>query len=87
MPQLKQRLRANNRPHMNKTLRKAIILRTNFKNIANKTKREQEIRKFKDQRNLVVKLNVKAKKDYFKSIQSKSIENDKQFWKTAFAYK
>ena len=75
-------LRANNRPHMNKTIRKAIMLRTNLKNIANKTKREQDIRKFKDQRNLVVKLNVKAKRDYFKSIQSKSIENDKQFWKT-----
>ena len=67
---------------MNKTLRKAIMLRTNLKNIANKTKRQQDMRKFKDQRNLVVKLNVKAKRDYFKSIQSKSIENDKHFWKT-----
>ena len=53
-----------------------------MKNIANKAKREQDIRRFKDQRNLVEKLNVKAKRDYFKSIQSKSIENDKQFWKT-----
>ena len=61
-------LRANNRPHINKTLRKAIILRTNLKNIANKTKREQDIRRFKDQKNLVVKLNVKAKRDYFKPI-------------------
>ena len=67
---------------MTKPLGKAIMLRTNLKNIANKTKREQDIRRFKDQRNLVVKLNVKAKRDYFKSIQSKSIENDKQFWKT-----
>ena len=53
-----------------------------MKDIANKTKREQDVRKLNDQRNLVVKLNVKAKRDYFKSIQSKSIENDKQFWKT-----
>ena len=75
-------LRANNRPHMNKTLRKGTMLRTNLKNIANKTKREQDIRRFKDQRNLVVKLNVKAKRDDFKLIKSKSIENDKQFWKT-----
>ena len=67
---------------MNKTLRKAIMLRANLKNIANKTKREQDIGKFKDQRNLVVKLNIKAKRDYFKSIQFKSIENDKKFWKT-----
>ena len=75
-------LRANNKPHMNKTLRKAIMLRINLKNIANKIKREQDVRKFKDQRNLIVKLNIKAKRDYFKSIQFKSIENDKQFWET-----
>ena len=53
-------LRANNKRHMNKTLRKAIMSRTILKNIVNKTKREQDIRKLKDQRNLVVKLNVKA---------------------------
>ena len=67
---------------MNKILRKTIMLRTNLKNIANKPKSEQDIRKFKDQRNLVVKLNIKAKRDYFKSIQFKSIDNDKRFWKT-----
>ena len=54
-------LRANNMAHVNKTLRKASMLRTNLKDIANKSKREQDIRKFKDQRNLVVKLNIRQK--------------------------
>ena len=36
----------------------------------------------KDQRNLVVKLNRRKKREYFESIQSKTIENDKQFWKS-----
>ena len=33
--------RANSKPHMNKTLRKAIMLRTNLKSIANKTKQSK----------------------------------------------
>ena len=53
-----------------------------LKNIVNKTKSELDIRKYRNQRNLVVKLNRKSRRDYFKSIQSKSIENDKKFWKT-----
>ena len=40
------------------------------------------IRKYKDQRNLVVKLNIQAKRQSFTSIQSKTMDNDKKFWKT-----
>ena len=40
------------------------------------------LRKYKEQRNLVVKLNIQAKRQYFMSIQSKTIDNDKKFWKT-----
>ena len=53
-----------------------------LKNIANKTKSELGIRKYRNQRNLVVKLNRKSRRDYFKSVQSNSIESDKKFWKT-----
>ena len=34
-------LRANNKPHVNKTLRKATMSRTNLKNITNKTKQSK----------------------------------------------
>ena len=40
------------------------------------------LRKYKDQRNLVVKLNIQAKRQFFMSIQSKTIDNDEKFWKT-----
>ena len=73
---------ANHKPHVNKELRKAIMKRTRLKNIANKTKREEDIKRYREQRNLVVKVNTNAKRAYYKSIQAKSIENDKQFWKT-----
>lgn len=67
---------------MNKDLRKAMTKRSTLKKFANNSKREEDIRKFKDQRNLVVKLNIQAKRQYFMSIRSKTIDNDKKFWKT-----
>ena len=75
-------IRGNNKPHVNKELQKAIMKRTNLKNIANESKREADIRIYKDQRNHVVSLNIKTKREYFKSIQSTTIENGKKFWKT-----
>ena len=75
-------IRANHKPHVNKELRKAIMKRTRLKNIANETKREEDIKRYREQRNLVVKVNTNTKRAYYKSIQAKSIENDKQFWKT-----
>ena len=44
--------------------------------------RKRSMRKYKDQRNLVVKLNIKKKREYFESIQSKNINNDKKYWKS-----
>ena len=75
-------VRENNTPHVNKEIRKAIMKRTNPKNVANKSKREADIRNLKYQRNHVVNLKIKTKREYFKSIQSKTIENDKNFGKT-----
>ena len=44
-----------------KELRKAIMKRTRLKNIANETKREEDIKRYREQRNLVVKVNTNAK--------------------------
>ena len=72
-------VRANNKPHVNKELRRAITRRSTLKKIANRSKLEEDVRKFKDQRKLVVKLNVKAKKQNFMSIMLKTIDNEKKF--------
>ena len=83
MPRKKTKIiRANHKPHVNKELRKAIMKRSRLKNIANKTKKDEDIKRYRAQRNLVVNLNTKTKRTYYKSIQAKSIENDKQFWTT-----
>ena len=80
-PEKTKIIRANHKPHVNKELRKAIMKRSRLKNIANKTKKDEDIKRYRAQRNLV-NLNTKTKRTYYKSIQAKSIENDKQFWKT-----
>ena len=74
-------VRANNKPHVTKELRKAIMVRTNLKKIANKSGSTQDVRKYKDQRNLVVKLNIRKKREYFNPFNRKP-ETDKQFWKS-----
>ena len=47
----------NHKSHFNKTLRKAIMKRSQLKNKGNKTKDPKDILKYKKQRNYVVKLN------------------------------
>eukprot|EP00794_Sanderia_malayensis_P000652 gene652-1320_t len=81
-PQKTKIVRANNKPHMNKELRKAIMRRSQLKNIANKTNKKEDIKRYREQRNVVVRMNKNAKREYYRSIQAKSIENDKKFWKT-----
>ena len=74
-------MRGNNKQHDNKELRKEIMLRTNLKKKANKTKKEEDVRRYRKQRNLIVRMNKKAKREYYKSISPKSIDNDRKFWK------
>ena len=54
-------IKGNNKTHVNKELRKAIMKRTYLKNIANENKREGDIRSYKDRMNLVVNLTKKTK--------------------------
>ena len=49
-----------------------------LRTVANRSQREKDIREYKDQRNLVVKLNVM-------SIQAKTIDNEKHFEKLLIA--
>ena len=70
--------RGNQKPHLNKTLRNAIMKRSQLKNKANKTKSIDDLIKYKKQRNLVVKLNKNCKKEFFDNLETKN--NSKLFW-------
>ena len=79
-------LRANNKPHVTKNLRKAIMKRSHLKALATKSQKSEDKLNYKRQRNLVVQLNKKAKKFFF----SKTTRNSKHFWdaiKTKFSDK
>lgn len=79
MAPLKTRyLRANDKPHMNKSLRKAIMKRARLKNIANSSKLPEDVLRYRVQRNLVVRLNRKAKLSFFNN----STNSSKSFWDT-----
>ena len=57
------------------------MLRTKLKDKANRSGREEDYMKHKQQRNIVVQMNRKAKYKFYQSIGRNSIETDKQFWK------
>ena len=69
-------LRANNKPHVSKELRKAIMKRSHLKALAIKTEKPEDWANYRRQRNLVVQLNKKAKKIFF----SKNTHKSKHFW-------
>ena len=71
-------LRANNKPHMSKELRKAMMKRTRLSNIANRTKSPGDMANYQKQRNLVVNLSRKCRKSIFNS--TKSTSGSKGFW-------
>ena len=53
------KVRGNTKPHVNKNLRKEIMKRSNLKNIANKSGKTEDKKRYKIQRNVVTKLNKK----------------------------
>ena len=56
--------------------------RTRLKGIANKTHSHEDIRKYKKQRNLVVKMNKQSKIEFYKKLDPKELGNEKAFWRT-----
>ena len=65
-------VRANNKPHISKNLRKAIMKRSQLKSLANKTNTPEDVANYKRQRNLVVTLNREEKKSFYNSINHKA---------------
>ena len=70
VPKNKKLIRGNNKPHMNKMLRQAIMKRSRLKNKANKTKSHFNIRNYKKQQKIVLNLNKEAKLQYFNNYDS-----------------
>ena len=77
-------LRGNHKPHVDKNLRKAIMKRSKLKIKAYRTKLQEDIAKYKKQRNLVVKLNRDSKLSYFDNIETS--KNSKHFWNECKPY-
>ena len=70
-------LRANNKPYVSKELRKSIMKRSHLKTLAQNSDKPEDWVNYRRQRNLVVKLNRKAKKTYF---SSSTTRKPKHFW-------
>lgn len=82
MPLKKKILRSNNKPFMNKNLRKAIMLRSRLRNKSISSPSAENIKQYKLQRNLCVKLSRKAKFTYYSNLNTKKITDNKCFWRT-----
>ena len=74
----------NQKPHISKTLCKAIMKRSQLKNKADKTRNATDILNYKKQRNYVVKLNNQCEKDHFDRLNPEQDSNT--FWKSCKPY-
>ena len=79
-PFKKRVMRGNNKPHMSKLLRKAIMKRSRLKNIYNKTKNDGDFIDYKKQRNYVVNLNRQSKRQFFEKIETDESNSTKNVW-------
>ena len=75
-------IRANQAPFMNKELNKAVMDRSRLRNkyLINRT--EENKRAYNKQRNYVVSLVRKSKREYYNNLDIKKIIDNKKFWKT-----
>ena len=75
-------IRGNHLPFMNKTLSKAIMHRTKFRNKHLRNKTNENKKKYTKQRNYCVSLLRKSKREYCSSLDVKNITDNKTFGKT-----
>ena len=79
-PQKTRIVRGNEKPHVNKDLRKAIMHRSRLRNIYQRTQRFSDWRAYQKQRNYVCSLNRKIKKTYFDTVASNPDNSSQNFW-------
>ena len=66
-PFKKRIVRRNIKPHITSLIRKKIMTRPRLKNKASKSGKEEDLKAYKKQRNVVLKLNRTAKKNFLKN--------------------
>ena len=81
-PLKKKVLRANDKPYMTKTLRKAIMRRSALQNRYYRDRLPETKKAYKKQRNYTNKLLKKEKKRYFSNINMNNYTDNKKFWYT-----
>ena len=81
-PIKKKYVRANEKPFMNKTLRKKVMNRSRMRNRYLRNRTEENRIAYKKERNSSVKLFRKEKKQYFNNLKTNEIIDNKKFWKT-----
>ena len=82
LPKKKKYVRGNQWPFMNKTLSKAIMLRTKLRNKFLKNRSNENKKNYVKQRNHCVSLLRKTKREYYSNLNEKNICDSKTFWKT-----
>ena len=80
-PIKKKMLLANHSPFMTKTLRKAIIFRSQLKNKFIKSLNNEDWSNYKKQRNFCTNLLKKSKQNYFGQPDMKHLNDGRKFWK------
>ena len=75
-------IRANQANFMDSKLIYAIMLRSKLYNIFLKSRSNKDGEVYKKQRNLCVSLLRQNKKDYFETLDIKSVTDNEMFWKT-----
>ena len=81
-PQKQKYVRANEVPYMTRTLRKAIMRRSQLETKFLKSKSDQDKQNYKRHKNFVSKLYKKERKKFFKNLDlTKILSDNKNFWK------
>jgi len=79
-PRKSRIIRGNEKPHVNKDLRKAIMDRSRLRNIYQRSQRYSDRCAYRKQRNFVCSMNRKIKKIYFDTVASNSDNSSHNFW-------
>ena len=80
-PVKRKLLRANHAPYITKTLRKAIMRRSNLQTEYFKTRTPKSLKKYRKQKNYCSRLYKKERKTFFNNLKVSNITDNKTFWK------
>ena len=73
-------VRGNEKPHMNKALRKAIMERSRLRNSYLKSRSISDLHAYRKHRNYVTNLNKKTRLTYFESASNHNSTKPHHFW-------